>query len=114
MNAISEYQWQGHNIQVRTSASPLFLWLDYKFDVLIDNRKADDQIGRSLRHSDTRFTMHHEGRKLKGRVISQGIPGMPFVAMSTIIDDTIVGREHLFLLRRLVFVALLLALIFSL
>ncbi len=109
MKSISEYRWQGHHIEISASASPRFLWLDYTYDIFIDNKKADYRLDRSysLTQSGTRFTMQHEGKNLKGQIISRGFPGMPMVCLSTIIDDTIIGKAELILKNRILLPILL-------
>ena len=100
MKLSNEYKWHGHNIKIKTSASPKFLWLDYKFDVLVDNKQVTPVKQHSLTQSETRFTINHKGHNLKARVVSTGFPFTPIVSQSTIVDDIIVGRSQMLISKR--------------
>lgn len=100
MKSTSEYKWHGHNIKIHACSSPKFLWLDNKFDILIDNKKVNHLNKRSLTQSLTSFTFHHQGINLKGRVISSGFPCTPVISQSTIVDDTILGHSQMLVDKR--------------
>lgn len=100
MKSTSEYDWHGHHIKIKASASPQYLWLDYKFDVQVDEKKVSNLNNRSLTHSHTSFTLQHHGRSLKGRVVSTGFPCSPVISQSTIVDDTILGHSQLLVSKR--------------
>lgn len=114
MKTVSEYKWRGHNIKVQAMASPRFLWLDYTFDVLVDNQRVKHFDSRSFTRSLTSFQLQHEGHRLKGQVISSGLPFTPVVSQSTIVDDTIIGRSQLLVSKRIFAYTFLLGLAFSL
>lgn len=114
MKSTSEYDWHGHHIKIQASASPQFLWLDYKFDVKVDEEKVNYLSRRSLTHSHTSFTLQHQGKSLRGRVVSTGFPCAPVISQSTIIDDTIVGHSQLLVSKRFFTYAFLSALAISL
>ena len=107
MNSFSEYTCHGHNIKVLISASAHYLWLDYKHEILVDNKKVKRSSKRSLTQSLTNFSFYHQGCNLKGQVISSGIPLAPIISQSTIVDDTILGHKHLLINKRLVSYTLL-------
>jgi len=100
MKSTSEYDWHGHHIKIHASASPQYLWLDYKFDVKIDEKDVNNLNSRSLTHSHTIFTLKHQGKSLKGKVISSGFPCSPVITQSTIIDDTILGHSQMLVSKR--------------
>lgn len=100
MKSTSEYNWHGHQIKIHASASPQYLWLDYKFDVKVDEEDVQHLSTHSLTHSHTSFTLQHHGRSLKGRVVSNGFPCAPIISQSTIIDDTILGHSQMLVSKR--------------
>jgi len=89
------------------SASAHCLWLDYKHEILVDNKKVKRSNKRSLTHSLTRFSFYHQGNQLKGRVISSGIPLAPIINQSTIVDDSLLGCKRMIINQRLVSYVLL-------
>ena len=114
MKSSSEYDWLGHTIKIQASASPRYLWLDYKFDVLVDNQKVNYLRTCYLTHSHTNFTLSHQGQNLRGQVISTGFPCAPIISQSTIVDDTIVGHSQMLVGKRVFTYAFLSAVIVSL
>jgi len=94
MNTVNNYKWHGHEINIQTNASPKFLWLNYKLDVKIDNTRTAYHKKLSLTRSHASFHLKHNGRNLKGQIISAGFPCTPVISQLTIVDDTIIGRSH--------------------
>lgn len=96
MKPVNNYKWNGHNINIQTNASPKFLWLNHKLDIQVDNTLTTYQKKRSLTRSLTSFHLKHNGRNLKGQIISAGFPCTPIISLLTIVDDTIIGHSHIF------------------
>jgi len=111
MKSINEYNWLGHKIEIQASASPKYLWLDYKFDVFIDNQPVSYLRKRSLIRTHTSFTLLHQGQRLKGHVLSTGFPCTPVISQSTIVDDTILGRNQMLVSKRIFSYAILLTIV---
>lgn len=114
MKTISEYKWLGHDIRIQAIATPRFLWLDCTFEVFIDDKRVKHLDTRSLTRNLTSFQLNHEGQKLKGQVVSSGLPLVPVVSQSTIVDDTILGHSQLIVSRRGFTYTFLLLLVLSL
>ncbi|RDH82317.1 MAG: hypothetical protein DIZ80_08430 [endosymbiont of Galathealinum brachiosum] len=112
MNTISEYNWHGHDIKIQANASPKYLWLDYRLNLQIDNRKINSSNKCSLIRSQTSFLLKHNGRNLKGKIISAGFPLTPVISQLTIVDDSILGKSKILIGKRiftylLLFIAIL-------
>jgi len=101
MNSVNNYHWHGHEINIQTKASPRFLWLNYKLDVKIDNTHTTYQKKHSLTRSLASFHLNHNGRNLKGQIISAGFPCTPLISQLTIVDDTIIGRSSVIVCSRI-------------
>lgn len=95
MNPVKKYKWNGHDINIQANASPKFLWLNHKLDIKVDNTLTTYHKKRSLTRSLTSFHLKHNGRDLKGQIISAGFPCTPIISQLTIVDDTIIGRSHI-------------------
>ncbi|MCW9047013.1 MAG: hypothetical protein OQK46_02950 [Gammaproteobacteria bacterium] len=108
MNSVDNYKWHGHNINIQAQTSPKFLWLNYRLSVEIDNTQAVYQYQHALTRSFTNFHLNHNGRNLKGQIISAGLPLTPVISLLTIVDDTIIGRSRILLGSR-IFIYLLLS-----
>ena len=96
LKLIREYNWHGQNIKIQTLSSAKFLWLDNKFDVLINSKKVKHFKSSSFTKSSTKFSIPMQGHNLKGQIISKGIPFIPIRSQSIIIDDTILEKNRLF------------------
>lgn len=114
MNTISEYNWHGHDIKIQTKASPKFLWLDYRLNLQIDNTDIHSSKTLSLTQSQTSFLLEHNGKNLKGKIISAGFPLTPVISQLTIIDDSILGKSKILISKRIFTYLLLSILILSL
>ena len=101
MNTISEYNWHGHDIKIQTKASPKYLWLDYRLKLQIDNTEIDSSKKHSLTRSHTSFLLEHDGRNLKGKIISAGFPLTPVMSLLTIVDDSILGKSKILIGKRI-------------
>jgi len=102
MNPASNYKWNGHNINIQANASPKFLWLNHRLDVKVDNTLTTNQKKSTLTRSLTSFHLKHNGRNLKGQIISAGFPCTPIISLLTIVDDTIIGRSYILVGSRIV------------
>ena len=114
MESIREYNWHGQNIKIQTHSSAKFLWLDNKLDVLINSEKVKHFNSSSLTQSSTKFSIPLKGHKLKGQIISKGIPFIPVRSQSIIIDDTILEKNRLFADKNLLTYTFLSAIAFTL
>jgi len=101
MNLISEYKCYGHDIKIQTDASPKFLWLDYRLNLKIDNKEIRSSKKHSLTQSRTSFLLKHNGRNLKGQIISIGFPFTPVISQLTIVDDSILGYSKILVGKRI-------------
>ena len=97
MKSTISYEWNGHNIIITARASARFLWLDYTFDVVVDNRHLLTTSSWNGLCSSTHFKIPHHGKNLHGQVISSGFPGTPIVTQATILDDSIIGHSQIWI-----------------
>ena len=101
MKSVREYSWHGVNIKIQTRSSAKFLWLDKKLDVLVNSEKVKHSKSFSLTQSSTRFSVPLQGKKLKGQIISKGLPFIPMRSQSIIIDDCILEKSRFFAGKRI-------------
>ncbi len=101
MSSISEYNWRGHVIKIQATASPKFLWLDYKLNLTIDNQDVFSSKKYALIQSQTSFLVKHNGKNFKGQIILAGFPLTPVISQLTIIDDSILGHSQIFISKRI-------------
>lgn len=95
MNSSKTYNWHDHDIKIQASASLKYLWLDYKFNVSMDDTHIKLSKNNSIFQRRTKFFLEHAGKKFRGEIISSTFPCSPIVFQSTIIDDCIIGYSQL-------------------
>jgi hypothetical protein len=100
MKSTNTYYWNDHSITVNAKASAKFLWMDYKFDVYIDDEHCFKRTSYSWLCSSTRFKIKHENAHVYGQVVSSGFPCTPVITQATIMDDSIIGHSQLWVRNR--------------
>jgi len=101
LKSVREYSWHGVNIKIQTRSSVKFLWFDNKLDVLVNSEKVKHSKSFSLTQSSTKFSVPLQGKRLKGQIISKGLPFIPMRSQSIIIDDCILEKSRFFAGKRI-------------
>jgi len=114
MKSTNTYYWKNHSITINAKASAKFLWMDYKFDVYIDNEHRYKSSSFSVLSSSTRFKIKHDDSHIYGQVISSGFPFTPVITQNTIMDNSIIGHSTMWIKNRFVTYAIILGVILSL
>ena len=114
MKTTSLYYWNEHSIKVITKANAKKLWLDYNFDVYVDDEICYKTTSFSWLCSTTRFKVRHHNTNTYGQIISTGFPCTPVISQATILDNCILGHNQMWVKSRLVTYALAVGLIVTL